>query len=139
MRSLKFMVLAGTVLGVFIVACGSSDPPPAAPTAPTASVPGAPGTDPYGAYYPPCTMAGQTNCTPPAAGAPTAYPTAAPTATAPMATPGALALPCTSDSACILARCNTQYGKCAYPCQTAADCATGATCNAMSGLCLPGG
>jgi hypothetical protein len=58
---------------------------------------------------------------------------------APMATPGPLALPCQNDQACILAKCNMQYQKCAFPCQSAADCAAGATCNPMSGLCLPGG
>jgi hypothetical protein len=58
---------------------------------------------------------------------------------APLATPGPLALPCTSDSACGLAHCNTQYGKCAFPCQQATDCISGATCNTMTGLCLPGG
>lgn len=56
-----------------------------------------------------------------------------------MATPGPLALPCTSDASCGLARCNTQYGKCAFPCQSAVDCAQGNSCNAMTGLCLPGG
>jgi hypothetical protein len=66
-------------------------------------------------------------------------PATAPTAATGMATPGPLALPCTTDQACGLARCNTQFSKCAYPCQSAADCATGNSCNAMTGLCLPGG
>jgi hypothetical protein len=57
-----------------------------------------------------------------------------------MATPGPLALPCQNDSACGFARCNTQYQKCAFPCQnTAVDCGAGNTCNTMTGLCLPGG
>ena len=56
-----------------------------------------------------------------------------------MATPGPLALPCQNDSQCGLAHCNTQYAKCAFPCQTAADCIQGASCNAMTGFCLPGG
>ena len=134
MLSIK-LALSGGCLALLIVACGSSDPPPTTP----ATTPGvAPTADPYGAYYPACTYAGQTNCTPAAPGAVPAA-TVAPGAAGPMATPGPLALPCTADSACILARCNTQYGKCAYPCQTAADCSTGASCNAMSGLCLPGG
>jgi hypothetical protein len=68
----------------------------------------------------------------PAPGAPTA-------AGAPMATPGPLALPCSNDQACGLAHCNTQYGKCAFPCQSATDCIQGASCNAMTGFCLPGG
>jgi hypothetical protein len=73
----------------------------------------------------------------PAPAAPGAAP--APSASAPLATPGPLALPCQNDQACGLAHCNTQYGKCAFPCQTAADCITGATCNTMTGFCLPGG
>lgn len=84
----------------------------------------------------------------PAQGVPT-YPaaggaqtTGAPTTGAPaqqMATPGPLALPCTSDSGCGLARCNTQYGKCAFPCANSeADCIQGAMCG-VGGLCMPGG
>jgi hypothetical protein len=56
-----------------------------------------------------------------------------------MATPGPLALPCQNDQACGLAHCNTQYGKCAFPCQSASDCIQGASCNTMTGFCLPGG
>lgn len=55
-----------------------------------------------------------------------------------MATPGPLALPCTSDASCGLARCNVQFQKCAYPCASAVDCAAGAACNTLTGLCLPG-
>jgi hypothetical protein len=68
-----------------------------------------------------------------------AQPGAAPAASATLATPGPLALPCTNDQACGLAHCNTQFGKCAFPCQTAADCIQGASCNTMTGFCLPGG
>ncbi len=74
----------------------------------------------------------------PTAAAPGAQPGAAP-AGAQMATPGPLALPCQNDQACGLAHCNTQFGKCAFPCQSAADCIQGASCNAMTGFCLPGG
>ena len=53
-----------------------------------------------------------------------------------MAVPNSLALPCSDDSACGFARCNTQYGKCAFPCVNAAvDCAAGMSC--AGGLCLP--
>ena len=55
-----------------------------------------------------------------------------------MATPGPLALPCTSDASCGFARCNVQFQKCAFPCASAVDCAAGNSCNAMTGLCLPG-
>jgi len=72
-----------------------------------------------------------------------APPGASPTPPAPaqpgqMATPGALAFPCQNDSACGLARCNTQYQKCAFPCQSAVDCIQGARCP-QTGFCLPGG
>jgi hypothetical protein len=53
-----------------------------------------------------------------------------------MATPGALALPCTNDLACGTNHCNTQYGKCAFPCQTAADCITPNQCGPL-GFCIP--
>jgi len=56
-----------------------------------------------------------------------------------MATPGPLALPCTNDQGCGLAHCNTQFQKCAFPCQSAVDCIQGASCNTVTGLCLPGG
>ncbi|MEO8800173.1 MAG: hypothetical protein ABI551_19930 [Polyangiaceae bacterium] len=78
----------------------------------------------------------------------TGYPPAgggAPVATAPaaggtMATPGPLALPCTSDANCGLAHCNTQFQKCAFPCaNTAIDCVAGSSCNTATGFCLPGG
>ncbi len=56
-----------------------------------------------------------------------------------MATPNQVALPCQNDSSCGLAHCNTQYGKCAFPCQSQVDCIQGATCNTVTGFCLPGG
>lgn len=147
------LICMTSTLALLVIACGASS---ATPTTP------APGTDPYGAYYaPPGCDPSQPGCVPaappgyapaPAPGyaptappgyaptAPPAYPTAPPAApTAPMAVPGPFALPCQSDSACLMARCNVQYQKCAFPCQTAADCAAGAGCNTMSGLCLPGG
>jgi hypothetical protein len=74
---------------------------------------------------------------PPGAVAPGAAPGAPAGGT--MATPGPLALPCQNDQSCGLAHCNTQFGKCAFPCQSAADCIQGASCNAMTGFCLPGG
>lgn len=73
--------------------------------------------------------------------APTApTPAVAPTATAPasggtMAVPGPLALPCQNDLSCGTHHCNTQYQKCAFPCQSAADCLSPNQC--MAGLCVP--
>jgi hypothetical protein len=72
---------------------------------------------------------------------PTGYPTGpaptgAPAAT--MAVPGPMAFPCTSNANCGLAQCNTQYGKCAFPCANSeADCIQGAMCNTMTGFCVP--
>jgi hypothetical protein len=57
-----------------------------------------------------------------------------------MATPGPMALPCTNDAACVLAKCNMQYQKCAFPCQNSQlDCAAGNSCNTGTGFCVPGG
>lgn len=70
--------------------------------------------------------------------APTAAPTVAP-AGGQLSTPGPLALPCQNDGACGTARCNVAVGKCVFPCQLPTDCATGNSCNTMTGLCLPGG
>lgn len=107
---------------VTAIACKKDDPPPATAGYPTGTVPAT--------GYPPATG------TAPA----TAYPTATAPAAGGMATPGPLALPCQNDSACGLAHCNVQFQKCAFPCaNTAIDCVQGASCNPMTGLCLPGG
>jgi hypothetical protein len=67
-------------------------------------------------------------------GASTAAPS--PTAAGAMAIPGPAAFPCANDSACGLAHCNTQYGKCAFPCADAnVDCILGAQC--LAGFCVP--
>ena len=63
-------------------------------------------------------------------------PTAAPAGSAgQMAVPGALAFQCTNDVPCGTHHCNVQYGKCAFPCQTNADCITPNAC--AMGLCVP--
>jgi hypothetical protein len=60
----------------------------------------------------------------------------APTATGgAMSTPAPMAFPCTSDATCYPHKCNTQVGKCAWPCQTANDCQAGAQC--MAPMCVP--
>jgi hypothetical protein len=60
----------------------------------------------------------------------------APAGAGAMATPGPAAFPCANDSACGLAHCNTQYGKCAFPCADAnVDCIAGSTC--LAGFCVP--
>ncbi len=153
-------VAAATLCGLIIVACQKSDPDPnTAANAngqypqqgypqqggyPQAGQPQA-GAYPAASGYPAPNGAPQAYPT----AAPTAYPTAAPGAApgAPpaagggqMATPNQFALACQNDQACGLAHCNVPAGKCAFPCQNSAvDCIQGASCNAMSGFCLPGG
>src|ERR1017187_1071952 len=136
MRALAATLFAIPFLAV--VACGSSTP--AQPTAPTA-------TAPYGAYppgypppgYPPPGAPPPGYATAPAPGypppgAPPAGPTPAPGG-AQLSTPGMLALPCQSDASCGLHHCNTQYGKCTFPCQLPTDCLSN---NCMMGVCLRG-
>jgi hypothetical protein len=55
-----------------------------------------------------------------------------------LSVPGPAALPCSNDSMCMTHRCNMQYGKCAFPCASDADCIQGAYCfkSAIS-TCLP--
>jgi hypothetical protein len=45
-----------------------------------------------------------------------------------MAVPGPLATPCQNDGPCLLHKCNVQYGKCAFPCESDNDCNTGNYC-----------
>jgi hypothetical protein len=52
-----------------------------------------------------------------------------------MAVPGPLAFACNDDLPCGTHRCNLQYGKCAFPCQSAADCQSPGQC--LAGLCIP--
>ena len=137
MRRSTMMLTSGSVLGtltalaVLVSACGGSDPPP--PTTPTASTAYPP---PNGGYYPPPQQPGYPQQQPgypqqPPPGQPQVAPTAAGT----MAQPGPLALPCQNDSACGLHKCNTQFQKCAFPCQTPVDCAPGNQC--LMGVCAP--
>ena len=116
------------VVGVvsIVSACAKESDTPAAAPAP---------------YVPPAPTATQPLPQPAVTAATPAPVATVPTAAAPagtMATPGAFALPCTSDASCGLARCNVQFQKCAFPCAGPVDCAAGATCNVMTGLCLPG-
>ncbi len=127
-------IVTFATFAIVIAACAKKDETPQ----PTTGQP--PGTmvnsgqpQPYGTQYPQPQPTG-------AAPAPTM--TAPAPGPAPagggLATPNAMALPCQNDSGCGLAHCNTQYGKCAFPCQTQNDCIQGAQCNAMTGFCLPG-
>jgi hypothetical protein len=51
-----------------------------------------------------------------------------------MAVPGPIAFQCQNDVPCGLHHCNLQYGKCAFPCQSAVDCISPNQC--MAGLCV---
>lgn len=120
-----------TTLAIVVSACGGSDPPP--PTTPSATA-----YPPNTGYYPPPNNTGypppnNTGYPPPTATNPTPPPTAPAAGT--MATPGPLALPCQNDGACGLHRCNMQFQKCAFPCQTPVDCAQGNQC--LMGVCAP--
>ena len=94
--------------------------------------------------YPTGQPTGQPTGYPTATGQPTGYPTGqptvAPTGAGTMAVPGPMALACNNPVGCGLAKCNTQYQKCAFPCASSEiDCIQGAVCNPQTGLCLPKG
>jgi hypothetical protein len=119
---------------VLVLACkkdDSSQPAPGVyPTgAPGSSYGGQQGPNPSAPVYPTATAQGLQPM--PGAGA-------APAAGGAMAVPGPAALPCTNDAMCMTHRCNTQYGKCAFPCESDSDCIQGAFCfkSAIS-TCLP--
>jgi hypothetical protein len=137
MRTL-FTCTAVASLIVVVTACGSKNQQTQPATTPTAGYP--PGQYPPGQY-----PQGQYPGAYPTATAPYAAPGQAPTAapgtvpgTAPtgqMAVPGPLAFTCQNDVPCGTHHCNTQYGKCAFPCQSANDCIAPNQC--LAGLCVP--
>ena len=113
-------------------ACKKDEPPPVAPV-PSAQPYGQPGQPGYPA------QPGQPGYT--AQPGQPGYP-AQPTAPAAgqMATPGPTALACQNDSQCMTHHCNLQYQKCAFPCQSDADCIQGTTCFVALGpaaACVP--
>jgi hypothetical protein len=141
--SMRTFSTCAAVASLFVVfaACGpKQDPNAQQPGAyPTASAPygypqqpgaypAATGQPPYGYPQQPQPPAGY-----PAA---TAMPTAAPPAgSGQMAVPGPVAFTCTNDIPCGTHHCNTQYGKCAFPCQSNVDCISPNAC--VMGLCVP--
>ncbi len=97
---------------------------------------------PYQAYPPAPTAAAPAPAAPapaPVPAAPAPAPTVAqPAPAAPaggLSQPSPMALPCTSDANCLTHRCNAQFGKCAWPCQSDNDCNPGNRC--MAGACVP--
>jgi len=119
---LKSLIALAGVMSIVSGCAKDNDPPPAAPV--------------YAAPAP--TLAQPQPAVTAATPAPVATAPAAAAPTGAMATPNAFALPCTSDASCGLGRCNVQFQKCAFPCAGPVDCAAGATCNTLTGLCLPG-
>jgi hypothetical protein len=70
---------------------------------------------------------------------PAGYPPVAPQpAQARLATPGPTAFACQNDTPCMTHKCNLQFGKCAFPCETDNDCTGGNYCfKGPVPACLP--
>lgn len=153
MRTLLTFAAIAPLL-VFFAACGKrqddTQPPGVATTA--SAYPGYPPQSypppqpayaqpqPYPNQYPPAaaptyaqpapTMGGPGPASPPGPS-----PMTAPTSSTQMAVPGPIAFQCQNDLPCGTHHCNMQYAKCAFPCQSAADCISPNQC--MAGLCVP--
>ncbi len=149
MRTLSICVLAASVIGL-VTACGSKNAQQPGTTPAASGYPGYPppqGQYPQGAYtqqptgYPGTPGVAPATGYPQTAGQPMPAPTMAPPTGAPaasggpMATPGPLAFSCQNDVPCGTHHCNMQYGKCAFPCQSANDCIAPNQC--LAGLCVP--
>jgi hypothetical protein len=137
MRTLAISLLMALSAASICQKKDDAAPPPATPPngAPSASYSGQPQ---WGA--PPGTPSGAPTAAPPGYGGqppPPGMATAAPPAGGgQMSVPGPAAFPCANDTACGLAHCNTQYGKCVFPCVNAeVDCIQGAAC--LAGFCIP--
>jgi len=125
MRTLSTCAALATVLGLVVAACQpkQDDVQPTYPGYPPGQQPG----------YPPATATAYPGYPPPTATAPAPVP--APTGSGTMAVPGPIAFTCKDDVPCGTHHCNLQYGKCAFPCQSAADCLPPNSC--VAGLCVP--
>lgn len=155
MRRISAAVVGVVSVVALTAACGKKDETPA-PVAPTGSAQpygqpgygqpgygqpgygqpgyGQPGQPGYGQPQPGYGQPGQPQPGYPQPGQPGAP------AAGTMAVPGPMALPCQNDSQCMTHKCNTQYGKCAYPCVSDADCVQGSTCFTGGGAlatCIP--
>lgn len=127
---MRYALGAFVLVAAALSGCKSEEQPPPQPP-PYQAYPPAPGAP--GAPAPAPTAAAPA----PTAAAPAPAP-AAPAPAAPatgLSQPSPLALACTTDANCLLHRCNTAVGKCAWPCQTNNDCNPGNNC--MAGACLP--
>jgi hypothetical protein len=146
MRTFFIFTAVAPLLVVFASCAKKQDdaqPPPATATAypPQGYPPPQPTyAQPYPNQYPAPAATYAQPAGPPAAPAPAmgpapASPAATPAATGQMAVPGPIAFLCQNDVPCGTHHCNVQYGKCAFPCQSAADCISPNQC--MAGLCVP--
>ncbi len=153
MRTLWTRTAVAASCFALVAACAKKQddtPPPAVAPQPTAAAyPGYPQQGypqqgqpmpAQGAYPPPAATYGQYPQPAPGAqpmppAAMPAQPGAAPAASGQMAVPGPVAFQCQNDVPCGTHHCNLQYGKCAFPCQSAADCISPNQC--MMGLCVP--
>ncbi|MDP9148417.1 MAG: hypothetical protein M3O36_00530 [Myxococcota bacterium] len=145
---MRTLLTCTAVASLFVVfgACKKQDETPAAaPPAPSAAYPqqGYPGVPQQGAYgqYPsqpaPTAVYPAPAPTPTYGQYPAPQPTAqpAPASSGQMAVPGPVAFQCQNDVPCGTHHCNLQYGKCAFPCQSAIDCLAPNQC--MGGFCVP--
>ncbi len=126
MKRFSIAFVGAMSIAALTVGCKKNDPPPVAPT-PTAQVPATPPQPGQPGWTPPPGQPGQ----------PGQPPVAQP---GQMAIPGPAALPCQNDSQCMTHRCNLQYGKCAFPCVSDADCIQGTMCFVGGGplaACVP--
>jgi hypothetical protein len=135
---MRLALSSATVSIAFVVcfsACKKEDPAAQPAQYPQGQQPtyGQPAAQP--AYGQPAAQPtyGQPAAQPAAPVAPAAAPAAPAAATGMNPSPQGLA--CTTDAQCLTHKCNTQLGKCSYPCQTAADCLAGFQC--MTPICVP--
>jgi hypothetical protein len=145
MAKLSTCISVASFVLVCAAACGPKSPDNTQPNA-AATATGYPGYPPPQQGYPPpqgqYPPAGQYPAptatygqypAPPATAQP--MPTAAPATSGQMAVPGPIAFQCQNDVPCGTHHCNVQYGKCAFPCQSAVDCISPNQC--IAGLCVP--
>lgn len=135
MRRISALFVGVVSVLVLSSACKKDDPPPAAPAAtqPQWGQPGQPGMQPQPGQPGMQPQPGQPGMQPQPGQPMQPQP-------GQLSTPGPTALPCQNDSQCMTHRCNTQYGKCAFPCTSDNDCVQGSTCFVGGGAlaaCLP--
>jgi hypothetical protein len=132
MQKAKLLLVLAAPFVIYVGCKKEDESPPAQSPSPYPQQPyGQPAPAPYGQP----TAAPAPGQPAPAPGQPAPAP-GQPAPAGSMSTPSPMALQCTSDANCFLHRCNTAAGKCAWPCQTNADCNPGNHC--LGGACIPG-